>query len=61
MTMKPDPLRRCSAVLVILDDRWGSFRDECELDEGHEGEHSIAYTATVPPAHMRWSDAGSSS
>ena len=57
MTMKPEPLRRCAAVLILLDDRWGAMREECELDAGHDGEHSVAYTTTMPLAHMRWSDA----
>jgi hypothetical protein len=48
---------RCESVTLMLDDRFGAIREQCELSEGHKGEHSVAMTACMPLAHLRWPDA----
>jgi hypothetical protein len=47
---------RCDSVCLMLDDRWGSLSNRCELPEGHGGEHHASLNACIPVAGMVWSD-----
>jgi hypothetical protein len=44
----------CTATVLVLDDRWGSYRDECKLQTGHAGPHVSPRTACEPTAWLSW-------
>ena len=50
--MTPD--QRCDEYVILLDDRWGSIRDQCDGEAGHLGEHFVVMTASMPLARMVW-------
>jgi len=48
---------RCSAVVIVHDDRWGPTREYCTLPASHAGDHRTPRTACEPVAYLGWADA----
>lgn len=52
---KPQVTTRCEARVLLLDDRFGGLRYQCELDAGHVyEEHRVTFDACRPVASLRW-------
>jgi hypothetical protein len=45
---------RCSARVLVMDERWGGIERTCENEAGHVGLHSASMGACDPPAFMAW-------
>lgn len=47
---------RCEAGTLLRDERWGTFREQCEQSAGHPGPHAVARDAADPAALLVWTD-----
>ena len=52
----PEGQTRCPAKVLQLDARFGGIEDQCDLAEGHDGDHRSSRDACMPRAYLGWSD-----